>query len=253
MEKVQIFQQERVDNLHICGLKLIQHEEYFRYGVDAVLLSWFASEKTKEGSKVADLGTGTGIIPILMAAQKKIHMEGLEWEPQMADMAGRSVLLNGLKERITIYEGDIKDPPSAMRPNTYDVIVSNPPYMGPKEGFISPKRGKAVARHEILCNIQDVAMTARHLLKSSGRLFLVHRPSRMVDVFFAMRVSGIEPKRLCLVKPSMGKTANMMLIEGVKGGNPGLVMEDDIYVYGQDGEYSDQILEIYQKKKGADC
>lgn len=251
MEKVRIFQQERVDNLHICGLKLIQNEEHFRYGIDAVLLSWFALNRIKEGSNVADLGSGSGIIPILLAAQKNLKIHGLEWVPGMVDMASRSVVLNGLEERITILQGDLKSPPAQMEPNTYDAVVSNPPYMAENEGFQSPTMEKAVARHEILCDIRDVAATAKRLLKTKGRLFLVHRPQRMVDVFSAMRDNGIEPKRLQLVKPTVGKPANMMLVEGVKMGNPAMTMEEDIYVYGDDGQYTDQILDIYQKRKGS--
>ncbi|QSX07602.1 tRNA1(Val) (adenine(37)-N6)-methyltransferase [Alkalibacter rhizosphaerae] len=251
MEKVPVFQQERVDNLHICGLKLIQGENSFRYGVDAVLLSWMAGQKTRKGGKVADLGTGSGIIPILLAAQYQAMAYGLELVPQMADMAQRSVRLNGLEDRIRILEGDIKDLPREMEPNTFDVVVSNPPYMSPKEGLKNESLERAIARHEIHCNIQDVTAAAKRLLKTKGRFFLVHRPHRMVDVFCAMRNNGLEPKRLILVKPARGKAANMMLVEGLKEGNPGLIVEEDLYVYGEDGNYSDQILEIYQKKKGA--
>jgi tRNA1(Val) A37 N6-methylase TrmN6 len=248
VEKVQVFQQERVDNLHICGLKLIQHEANFRYGVDAVLVAWLASQKMKKGHKVADLGTGTGIIPILLAAEKDVTVHGLELVPHMADMAGRSVLLNHMEDRITIFQGDLKHLPSQMASNTYDVVVSNPPYMGVKEGLKNDHSEKALARHEIACSFFDVAAAAKKLLKTKGRFCVVHRPHRMVDVFQAMRAMDLEPKRLTLVKPAPGKKANMMLVEAVKEGNPGLIVEEDLFVHGTDGHYSQMILEIYKKR-----
>lgn len=249
MENVQIFQQERVDNLHICGLKLIQNDSFFRYGVDAVLLSWLAGQKLRNKSKIADLGTGTGIIPILLAALGDHQIHGLEVIPLMADMASRSVLLNKMEDKIRIIQGDVKDPPKTMVSGSYDVVVSNPPYMAPNEGLKNEGLEKAVARHEILCSFQDVAATASKLLKTKGRFCLVHRPHRMVDVFCAMRDHDLEPKRLILVKPAAGKPANMMLVEGVKEGNPGLIVEEDLFVYGAEGTYSDKIMEIYQKKE----
>jgi len=247
VEKYLINEQERVDNLHIEGLKIIQNKKYFRYGIDAVLLAWMAGEKAKYNNKIADLGTGSGIIPILLANSGMKMIHGLEIQESIADMAQRSVSLNGLDAEVNILVGDIKEPPKFFVNETYDMVVSNPPYMNEGEGHASPVREVAIARHEIFCSIEDVSKTAAELLKMKGKFYLVHRPHRIVDIVCSMRQNRIEPKRIILVRPYLGKDPNMVLIEGVKGGNPGIKFEEEIVVYDEDGKYTQQILKIYKK------
>nr|WP_207740734.1 tRNA1(Val) (adenine(37)-N6)-methyltransferase [Alkalibacter mobilis] len=238
---------ERVDNLHICGLKIIQNENFFRYGTDAVLLSWMAGNKISDGAKIADLGTGSGIIPILLAGSKNVMVHGLELQENVADMAQRSIKLNGLVDKIKIFEGDIKNPPIEMQKHTYDIVVTNPPYMTGQGGLKNKNIEKTISRHEMFCSLEDVLAAAKGLLKTKGRFFMVHRPQRMVGIFCAMRNNKIEPKRLIMVKPHANKLPNMILIEGIKEAGPGILMEEDIVVYNADGGYTSQILEIYGK------
>ncbi|SHE41348.1 tRNA1(Val) A37 N6-methylase TrmN6 [Alkalibacter saccharofermentans DSM 14828] len=247
VEKYLINAQERVDNLHIEGLKIIQNEKFFRYGTDAVLLAWMAGERAKPNFKIADLGTGSGIIPILLANNGAKQIHGLEIQEYVADMAKRSVALNRLEDEVKIVVGDIKNPPELFIPGSYDIVVSNPPYMNESEGFKSPVREVAIARHEILCSMGDVSKTAARLLKDKSRFYLVHKPHRIVDIFCAMREHGIEPKQMIKVRPHEGKEPNMILIEGVKGGNPGIKLGEEIVVYNQDGTYTEEILKIYKK------
>ncbi|NTW71030.1 MAG: tRNA1(Val) (adenine(37)-N6)-methyltransferase [Eubacteriaceae bacterium] len=240
--------QERVDKLHIHGLNIIQNQDFFRYGTDAVLLSWYAAGKINRKLKVADLGTGSGIIPILLSLSKAGEIHGLELQPHVADMAKRSVEMNSLTPKITIIQGDVRELPEFFLPNTYDMVVSNPPYMNAKEGFKNIKDTVAVSRHELQCTMKDIAFAAKRLLKTKGRFVLVHRPNRIVDIFYEMRLHNIEPKAMILIKPKKSKEANMVIIEGLKEGKPGLKILPDIVVYEEDGSYTKQILEIYGKE-----
>ncbi|SJZ87407.1 tRNA1(Val) (adenine(37)-N6)-methyltransferase [Garciella nitratireducens] len=247
---------ERIDDLQRKGLKIIQNTQKFCFGIDAVLLAHFAAKDLNCQDKVVDLGTGTGIIPLLlwgMVGCQKIL--ALEIQKDMVEMAKRSVALNGLQEKIEIIEGDIKNPPPELIPNTYDAIVTNPPYMESNKGIVNPTEGKAIARHEILCNLEDILYTAKRLLKPKGKFSMIHRSQRLVDILSIMRKVGIEPKKLRLVYPSPRKTSNLVLVQGNKGGKPHLVVEKPLYIYQQNGEYTQEIYEIYgdgkQKQKGA--
>ncbi len=235
---------ERVDDLQINGYKIIQHPDKFCFGMDAVLLSSFA--KVKEGEVAIDLGTGTGILPILLEAKTEgEHFTGLEIQSESAEMANRSVLLNNLQDKIDIIEGDIKEASKIFGKSSMNVVTSNPPYMTNHHGLKNPNDAKAIARHELLCSLEDVVRETSALLKQMGRCYFVHRPFRLVEIITLMRQYKLEPKRMRLVYPFVDKEPNMVLIEGVKGGGPQLTVEKPLIVYDAPGEYTKEIYEIY--------
>ena len=235
---------ERLDDLQIKGYEIIQSPGRFCFGMDAVLLSGFA--KAKEGDHVIDLGTGTGIIPILMEAKTKAsNLVGLEIQPESADMAQRSVELNHLEKKIRIVTGDIREASSIFGAATFDVVTSNPPYMTEHHGITNEKSPKAIARHELLCTLEDVICQAAKLLRPGGSFYMVHRPFRLVDIMVLMREYHLEPKRMKLVYPYIDKDPNMVLIEGLRGGRPRMTVEKPLIVYKEPGVYTDEIYEIY--------
>ncbi len=235
---------ERIDDLQRNNYKIIQDPERFCFGMDAVLLSEFA--KAKEGDRVIDLGTGTGIIPILMEAKTRASdLTGLEIQPESADMARRSVELNHLESKIRIVTGDIKEASSLFGAATFDVVTSNPPYMTEHHGITNEKSPKAIARHELLCTLEDVISQAARLLRPGGSFYMVHRPFRLVDIIVLMREYHLEPKRMKLVYPYIDKDPNMVLIEGLRGGRPRMTVEKPLIVYKEPGVYTDEIYEIY--------
>ena len=235
---------ERIDDLHRNGYQIIQQEKGFCFGMDAVLLSGFAV--VKPGERALDLGTGTGIIPILLEAKTEgEHFTGLEIQPEMADMAARSVRLNGLEAKIDIIQGDIKEAGRLFGGASFDVVTTNPPYMNDSHGLKNPDLPKAIARHEVLCTFEDVAREAAKVLKSGGHFYLVHRPERLTELIRVMQKYGMEPKRMKFVHPFLGKEANMVLIDAVRGGKPYLHLEAPIIVYKEPGKYTDEIYEIY--------
>ena len=238
---------ERLDDLQIKGYKIIQHPDKFCFGMDAVLLSAFAT--VNEGEKALDLGTGTGILPILLEAKNAgEHYTGLEIQPESAEMARRSVLYNDLQERIDIIEGDIKEASKIFGKASMEVVTSNPPYMTNHHGLKNPNDAKAIARHELLCSLDDVIRESAAVLKPRGRAYFVHRPSRLVEIFEAMRKYRLEPKRMRLVYPYVDKEPNMVLVEGVRGGGAQLTVEPPLIVYDAPGKYTEEILEIYGMK-----
>ena len=235
---------ERIDDLQRNNYRIIQDPERFCFGMDAVLLSGFA--KAKEGDHVIDLGTGTGIIPILMEAKTKAsNLVGLEIQPESADMAQRSVELNHLEKKIRIVTGDIREASSIFGAATFDVVTSNPPYMTEHHGITNEKSPKAIARHELLCTLEDVISQAAKLLRPGGSFYMVHRPFRLVDIMVLMREYHLEPKRIKLVYPYIDKEPNMVLIEGLRGGRPRLTVERPLIVYQSPGVYTDEIYDIY--------
>lgn len=235
---------ERLDELHRNGYKIIQDKNRFCFGMDAVLLSGFAKVKPKEAA--LDLGTGTGIIPILLEAKTKgEHFTGLEIQPDSADMARRSVAYNHLEDKIDIVTGDIKDASNIFGASSFDVVTTNPPYMIGQHGLTNPDEAKAIARHEVLCTLEDVVRESAKILKPKGRFYMVHRPFRLSEIFCCMTKYGIEPKRMKLVYPFVDKEPNMVLIEGLRGGNPRMTVEKPLIVYQEQGKYTDEIYEIY--------
>lgn len=241
---IDLLPNERLDELHRNGYKIIQNPERFCFGMDAVLLSGFAS--ALEGEKVLDLGTGTGIIPILMAAKTPAdHLTGLEIQEESADMARRSVAYNDLEDRIDIVTGDIKDAFRLFGASSFDVITTNPPYMIADHGLVNPDEAKALARHEIKCTLEDVISQSAKVLRPGGHFFMVHRPFRLSEIFTLMTTYKLEPKRMRMVYPYVDAEPNMVLIEGVRGGKPRLSVEKPLIVYKERGKYTDEIYDIY--------
>ena len=205
---------ERIDELQRNGYRIIQKTNGFCFGMDAVLLSGFAS--VKPGEKALDLGTGTGIIPILLEAKTEgSHFTGLEIQAEMAEMA------------------------------SFDVVTTNPPYMNDSHGLKNPDLPKAIARHEVLCNLEDVVRAAASALRPGGRLYMVHHPRRLIEILMAMKSQKLEPKRMKFVHPFADKEANMVLIEAVRGGGALMTVEKPIIVYKEPGVYTDEIYDIY--------
>ena len=237
-------ERERIDDLGINGYQIIQKEQGFCFGMDAVLLSDFA--QVKNDGRVLDLGTGTGILPILMEAKTKaVHLTGLEIQPEMAEMAARSVKLNHLEDKIEIVEGDIKEASAIFSHDSFDTITSNPPYMIGQHGLRNPDMPKAIARHEVLCNLEDVVSQASKVLKERGRFYMVHRPFRLAEIMNVLTKYRLEPKKMQLVYPYIDREPNMVLIEALKGGNSRVTVEPPLIVYKEPGVYTENILKIY--------
>lgn len=238
---------ERLDDLERNGYKIIQNPKKFCFGMDAVLLTGFA--KVKEGEKCLDLGTGTGIIPILLEAKTKgAHFTGLEIQEESADMAVRSVQYNHLEEKVDIVTGDIKEASQIFGAASFDVVTSNPPYMNDLHGLKNPELPKAIARHEVLCTLEDVVREAARLLKPGGRFYMVHRPFRLAEIIRAMSQYKLEPKRLRMVHPYIDREPNMVLIEGVRGGRAMLKVEKPLIVFREMNVYTDEVRMLYEKE-----
>ena len=236
---------ERLDDLQ-NGYRILQSEELFCFGIDAVLLSGFA--KIRRGERVCDLGCGNGILPILLAAKTESgHFTGIELQAESADLAVRSIQLNGLESRITILQGDLKDAAKLLGYGSMDAVVSNPPYMNSDHGKTSPNRHLEIARHEICCTFADVADAAAALLHPGGRLFLVHRPFRLAEVISGLRDVRLEPKRMRFVHPYVDREPNLVLIESQKEAKPGLQVERPLVVYEAPGQYTEETLAFYGK------
>lgn len=241
---IELRENERIDDLQRNGYRIIQNSEKFCFGMDAVLLSGFARVKT--GARVLDMGTGTGIIPILLEGKTKAaHLTGLEIQEESADMARRSILLNHLEKKIDIVTGDIKEAGNLFQAASFDVITCNPPYMIGQHGIVNPDTPKAIARHEVLCTLEDVVKNAALLLKPGGYFFMVHRPFRLAEIITMMTKYKLEPKRMQLVHPYVDKEPNMVLIEGCRGGKSRMTVEKPLIVYKEQNEYTDDIYEIY--------
>lgn len=247
-----ILENERIDDLQYRGLKLIQKKDGFCFGVDAVLLANFAD--IRKNDRVLDLGTGTGIIAVLIAAKTGASsVTGLEIQPEISEMAERSVKLNGLQNRLDIVCGDIKNALDLFGQSKFDAIVTNPPYMNKGGGLLNPSDTMAVSRHELLCTLEDVIRVSSRLLVPGGRFAMVHRPDRLADIIFHMRSHGVEPKYLRFVHPSPYKKPNMVLIRGMRGGKPLLKVLEPLYVYDETGKYSKEINEIYSREEVAEA
>ena len=225
-----VYEQERLDELHRNGYFIIQDPKRFCFGMDAVLLSGFA--KAKKGERVLDLGTGTGIIPILMEAKTEAEdFKALEIQEESADMARRSVCYNHLEDKIEIVTGDIKEASAIFGASSFDVITTNPPYM--------------IGTHGLLCTLDDILRETAKMLVPGGRFYMVHRPFRLAEIMSKMVEYKIEPKRMQLVYPFVDKEPNMVLIEGLRGGKSRLAVEKPLIVYKEQGVYTDEIYDIY--------
>lgn len=246
--EIQLGEFERIDDLQFKGLKLIQNSKKFCFGTDAVLLSHFAS--LKKGDNAVDLGTGTGIIPVLLAGRlADATIYGIEIQPEMAEMAKRSIQLNSLDDRIHIIEGDIKEAPQILGKGKFNLVVSNPPYKKAGSGIINPYDAKAIARHEILCTLEDILSAASKLLVSGGRFAMIHQTDRMMDILMGMRERRLEPKRIRLIHPHLNKAPNLVLIEAMLHGRPHLQWLPPLFIYNNEGKYTEELLEIYHMEQ----
>ena len=235
---------ERLDDLQRSDLRIIQDPSKFCFGMDAVLLSGFVT--VKQGERVTDLCTGGGIIPLLLSAKTKAsQITGIEIQKDMADMAERSVRLNGLEERVRIICGDLRVRGAAGEDGSQDVVTCNPPYMAAGNGITNPEDALALARHELTCTLEDAVRETARLLRNGGRTAWVYRPNRLAELFAVMRACRLEPKRLKFVHPFADREANMVLIEAAKGGGSFLKVEAPVVVFRAPGEYSPEIREVY--------
>ena len=241
---------ERLDDLERNGLMLIQHPGRFCYGVDAVLLSWFA--KAYEGERVLDFCTGTGVVPILMTAKTAAsHFTGLEIQEEVAKMASRSVVLNHLEDKVSIVCGDLKNTKTLFGKGVFNVVTVNPPYMAGGSGLVGADYSKAVSRHEILCSLEDVIRESANVLVAGGRMYMVHRPYRLGDIICLMKQYKMSPRRLCMVHPKASQEANLVLIEGIRGGNTQIRVEAPLVLFDEDGQESKQIKMIHGRLRKA--
>lgn len=240
---------ERIDDLEFNNLKIIQNKNGFCFGIDAVLLSDFA-KNIKEGSNVIDLGTGTGIISILLSKKTNLNkIIGVEVQKEVYDMASRSVKLNDLENKIEIINENILNLGSIFKKNSFDAIVTNPPYKKQNTGIVNEKENKLISRHEILANLEDFIKVSSELLKDKGDFFMVHRPDRLVDICSLMRNYKIEPKEIRLVFSNKNNPPKMVLIKGVKNAKEYLKFRENLYIYKDNNVYTDEILRIYGKIK----
>ncbi len=241
---IELKDSERIDDLQRNGCRIIQNPDTFCFGMDAVLLSGFC--QVKPGENVLDIGTGTGILPILLQAKTEgKHFTGIEIQEESADMAKRSVAMNGLEDKIEIICADINRGEELFKPESYQVVVSNPPYMIGTHGLKCEKEPKTIARHEITCTLDDVIREGSRVLKNKGRFYIVHRPFRLVEIFETFRKYHLEPKRMRMVHSYADKEPNMVLIEALKGGNARLKVEKPLIIFESKGKYTREIVEQY--------
>lgn len=235
---------ECIEDLQLNGLKILQKKSGFRFGVDAVLLADFA--KKQPSARTLDLCTGTGIVPLLLSAKNNVPvLAGLEIQPEVAEMAQRSVLLNGLEGRIKIQCGDLKEADNYFQKHSFDCVTCNPPYVKNGSGLQNGLSSKTIARHEIFCTLEDVIHTSANMLRPQGHLFLIHRPSRLADLICTLRAHRLEPKQMRFVSPMPDKAPNLVLIDAVWGGGAELNILPSLSVYDGNGNYTNEIQQIY--------
>ncbi len=240
-----VYPGERVDDLQRNGLKIIQNPEFFCFGMDAVLLSSFV--QVPKGASVMDLCTGNAVIPLLLQAKTEAgNMEGIEIQTKIVDLALRSVRLNHWEERVHIQQMDVKEVPLKKKGASFDVVTCNPPYMKAGHGLLNDRPEKVAARHETLCDLEDVIRAADHLLKTGGHFYMVHRPHRFVEILQTLEQFHLEPKDIQFVHPKKNKEANMVLIHGIKGAKPYLHVWEPLIIYKEDGTYSERVRRMYE-------
>lgn len=238
---------ERIDDLGIDNFKIIQNAKGFCFGIDSVLLANFAKD-IKRGSKVVDLGTGTGILGILLCAKTELNtVLGVEVQEEVADMAKRSIILNNLEKRFTIINTDIKRLKTKVKLNNYDVVITNPPYKKMNTGKTNESEKKYISKHETTANLSDFIKTSYSLLKDNGILYMVHRAERLTDIMYELRVNKIEPKLIRFVYSNEIEDSKLVLIKAVKNAKPFLKIEKPLYIYDKKGNYTEEILKIYNK------
>ena len=239
---------ERIDDLQINDYKIIQNKDGFCFGIDSILLSEFAKD-IKKNSQVIDLGTGTGILGFLLLAKYEIkNVTGVEVQSEVVDMANRSIELNNLKNKFQIINCDIKNILSNVERESFDVVITNPPYKKINTGGKNENEKKLISRHEYLADIFDFIKAAKKILKNNGTLYMVHRPERLSDIICGLRENKIEPKKIRLVySKEDSNEAKLVLIKAVKNGGDFLKIEKPLYIYKENGEYTEEVLKIYNK------
>lgn len=246
--EIRLNENERIDDLEYENLKIIQNKNWFCFGIDSILLSDFAKD-IKRNAKVVDLGTGTGIIGILLC--KKTNLDkiyGIEIQTEVAEMAKRSILLNNLEDKFTIINDNIKNITNKFENNSIDVIVTNPPYKKKNTGLLSENKEQLISRHEIECNLEDIVENSYKILKSNGELYLVHRAERIVDIMYTLRKYKLEPKKIRFVHSKVDKSPELVLVKAIKNAKEFLKIEKPLYIYDSNNNYTREILKIYNKK-----
>ncbi len=245
--EVELKDNERIDDLEINNLKIIQNTEGFCFGIDSVLLSNFAGNIKKQ-SKVLDLGTGTGIIPILLCAKTQLKkVVGVEIQEEVYEMAKRSIELNNLNDKFEVINANILELNKIFNKNTFDVVITNPPYKKKNTGILNENNKKIISRHEVTATLEDFIKIAKDMLKDKGEFYMVHRPDRLVDIISIMRNYKIEPKQLRFVYSDKNQPANLVLVKGIKNARPFLKIEKNLYIYDENKNYSEEIKKIYNK------
>jgi len=245
--KIELKENERIDDLEFNNLKIIQNKEGFCFGIDSILLSDF-SKNIKKGANVLDLGTGTGIIATLLCGKTNLNkIIGIEIQEEIAEMANRSIKLNNLENKFEIINENILNLLKIFEKNSFDAIVTNPPYKKIGTGIINEDEKKIISRHEITANLEDFIMISTMLLKDKGEFYMVHRPDRLVDILSIMRKNKLEPKLLRFVFSNMNKEPKLILIKGIKNAKPFLKIESNLYIYDEVGDYTEEIKKIYNK------
>jgi len=221
---------EKIEDLEDKGLKIIQASDSYRFSVDSILLINFI--KLKNYEKIVDLGTGSGIIPLpLFGKRKGLSIYGIEIQKDLADMARRSVELNELQNNITIIQEDFRNLKNIFKNQQFDVVVSNPPYISLGHGKVNPSSSRAIARHEIKGDLEDIISVSNYLLKNKGRIYLIYRSVKLIKLIIALKKYGFEPKIIKFIHPRPGENANLVLLEGIKSGKEELKIEDPIFIY----------------------
>ena len=246
--EIELKENERIDDLEFQGLKIIQNKDGFCFGIDSVLLSDFA-KNIKKDSRVLDLGTGTGIIPILLCGKTNLKkIIGIEIQEEVAKMTKKSIRLNNLEDKFEIINESILNLNNIYEKQPFDVIVTNPPYKKKETGVINENQKNLISRHEITANLEDFIKISKDLLKDKGEFYMVHRPERLVDILSIMRKYKIEPKILKMVYSDKNKEPKLVLIKGVKNAKSFLKVEKNLYIYDDEGKYTEELLKIYNKK-----
>lgn len=246
---MELKEDERIDDLEYKGLKIIQNKNGFCFGVDSVLLSDYA-KNIKKNSKVIDIGTGTGIISILLCEKTNLSkIYGVEIQSDVAEMASRSSKLNNLQDKFEVINKNIKDIFEELNPHEYDVVVTNPPYKKVNTGVKSVEDKQLISRHEVECTLEDIIEKSSKLLKDLGEFYMVHRAERLVDIMCLLRKYKLEPKNIRFVHSKENEKPNLILVRAVRSAKEFLKIDKPLVIYKENGEYTDEILEIYDKKE----
>lgn len=249
--KIELKENEEINDLEYKGLKMIQNKEGFCFGMDSILLSDFAKE-IKDESYVIDLGAGTGILDVLLCGKTNLKkIIGVEIQEDVANLAKRNIQLNHLEDRFEMICSNIKDIiiKNYVKKNSFDVVVTNPPYKKDKTGIQNKNYTKLIARHEIEANLEDFIQISYQILKDKGTLYMIHRPERLVDILILLRNYKIEPKEIRFVQPKAEKDPNLVLVKGIKNAKAFIKVQKPLIVYQNDGNYTEEILKIYHKEE----